>query len=70
MIANRDLAQSSIADWQQAINLTDQSIANSTAAKSDLELFIDQNFGTYIKKPLKIIGYKDSIKEALTPIRG
>jgi len=44
MIANRDLAQSSIADWQQAINLTDQSIANSTAAKNDLEDFINRNF--------------------------
>ncbi|MDR0465399.1 MAG: hypothetical protein LBG94_09860 [Treponema sp.] len=45
MIANRDLAKSSIADWQQAINLTDQSIANSTAAKNDLEDFINRNFG-------------------------
>ncbi|MCL2214174.1 MAG: hypothetical protein FWC06_03080 [Treponema sp.] len=44
MIANRDLAQSSIADWQQAINLTDQSIANSKAAKNDLEDFINRNF--------------------------
>jgi hypothetical protein len=45
MAANRELAQASIADWQQAIRLTDQSIANSTAAKNDLQQFIDQNFG-------------------------
>jgi len=49
MAANRELAQVSIADWQNAIKLTDQSIANSTAAKNDLEQFIAQNFGGYNK---------------------
>ena len=44
MEVNRELTQSTIADWQQAITLTDQSIKNSTAAKNDLQRFIDQNF--------------------------
>jgi hypothetical protein len=44
MAANRQNTQASIADWRQAISLTDQSIANSTAAKNDLQQFIDQNF--------------------------
>jgi len=45
MTANRNLANSSIADWQRAISLTDESIANSKAAKNDLQNFIDKNFG-------------------------
>jgi hypothetical protein len=45
MERNRELTQSTIGDWQQAIQLTDQSIANSRAAKDDLQQFIDQNFG-------------------------
>jgi len=49
MNANRELAQASIADWQQAITLTDQSITNSTAAKNDLQQFIDQNFGSGVQ---------------------
>jgi len=44
MQKNREITQSTIADWQQAITLTDQSIRNSTAAKNDLQAFIDQNF--------------------------
>jgi len=44
MTANRDLTLSTISDWQQAVALTDQSIKNSTAAKNDLQRFIDQNF--------------------------
>ncbi|MDR2729518.1 MAG: hypothetical protein LBB81_01305 [Treponema sp.] len=45
MASNRELFQTSISDWQRAIELTDQSINNSTAAKNDLQQFIDQNFG-------------------------
>jgi len=47
MNANRDIAKSTIADWHEAIKLTDQSIANSNAAKNDLQQFINKNFGTY-----------------------
>lgn len=46
MEANRINIQSTIADWQKAIALTDQSINNSTKAKNDLQTFIDQNFVT------------------------
>jgi len=46
MAANRGNTQASIQDWQNAIALTDQSIKNSTAAKNDLQVFIDKNFGT------------------------
>ena len=46
MAENRKLTQSTIADWQRAIQLTDQSIANSRAAKSDLQEFIEKNFKT------------------------
>ena len=46
METNRNLALSSIDDWQQAINMTDQSIAKSTTAKNDLQSFIDLNFNT------------------------
>ena len=49
MVANRDLANASIEDWQSAIAMTDQSIGESTAAKNDLQQFVDQNFGTGIK---------------------
>jgi len=45
MAANRELTQASIADWQKAISLTDQSIAGSKAAKNELEAFVAQNFG-------------------------
>jgi hypothetical protein len=45
MAANRQNMLGTIGDWRQAIKLTDQSIANSTAAKNDLQEFIDINFG-------------------------
>jgi hypothetical protein len=45
MEANRANTFATIADYQSAIELTDQSIANSTAAKNDLQQFIHQNFG-------------------------
>jgi len=45
MVANRQNMQDTIGDWQRAIELTDQSIQNSTAAKNDLQAFIDKNFG-------------------------
>jgi hypothetical protein len=44
MAANRANTLSTIADYQNAIKLTDQSIVNSTSAKNDLQAFIDQNF--------------------------
>jgi hypothetical protein len=44
MEQNRVNTLATISDYQQAIALTDQSIANSRAAKSDLEQFIEQNF--------------------------
>jgi hypothetical protein len=44
MQANRANALSTISDYQNAIKLTDQSIANSTKAKNDLQEFIDLNF--------------------------
>lgn len=44
MEANRANTLSTIGDYQKAIELTDQSIANSTAAKNDLQQFIEQNF--------------------------
>jgi hypothetical protein len=44
MSENRRLAQASIGDWQQAAQLTERSIANSTSAKNDLQEFIDLNF--------------------------
>jgi len=44
METNRNIADQSIADWQRAIELTDQSIVNSRKAKDDLQAFIDQNF--------------------------
>jgi hypothetical protein len=46
MEQNRANSLSTIADYQRAISLTNQSIANSKAAKSDLEQFIEQNFNT------------------------
>ncbi|MDR0586200.1 MAG: hypothetical protein LBG26_03070 [Treponema sp.] len=45
MEANRANTLSTIADYQKAIELTDQSIANSMVAKDDLQYFIEQNFG-------------------------
>jgi len=45
MSENRELSLASIADWKQAITLTDQSIAKSTAAKNDLAAFVERNFG-------------------------
>jgi len=54
MTANRDLTQASIADWQQAISLTDQSIANSNAAKNDLQDFINKNFGQDNTLPVEV----------------
>jgi hypothetical protein len=45
MEQNRANTLSTIEDYQRSISLTDQSISNSKAAKSDLERFIDQNFG-------------------------
>ena len=45
MEANRANTLATIADYYRAVELTDQSIANSTAAKSDLQQFIEQNFG-------------------------
>jgi len=44
MTANRENTAASIADWQKAIELTDQSITKSNAAKNDLQAFIDANF--------------------------
>jgi hypothetical protein len=46
MEQNRENTLATIFDYQRAIALTDQSIANSMAAKSDLEQFIEQNFKT------------------------
>jgi hypothetical protein len=45
MEMNRTNTAATIADYQRAIELTDQSIANSTAAKNDLQQFIERNFG-------------------------
>jgi len=59
MEANRGLAYSSIADWQSAIALTDQSIGKSTAArdkaKTDLEEFVAKNFPTGAQAPTEPI---------------
>jgi len=40
MVSNRAKMELSIHDWRNSIALTDQSIANSTAAKNDLQDFI------------------------------
>jgi hypothetical protein len=47
MEANRSNTLATISDYQKSIELTDQSIAKSTAAKNDLEQFISENFGDY-----------------------
>jgi hypothetical protein len=44
MEMNRANTAATIGDYQRAIQLTDQSIVNSTAAKNDLQQFIEQNF--------------------------
>jgi len=44
MVANRNIAYNSIADWRRAIDLTQQSIDKSNAAKNDLQDFVDKNF--------------------------
>jgi hypothetical protein len=45
MAANRANTLATIADYQKSIELTDQSIKSSTKAKTDMEKFIEQNFG-------------------------
>jgi hypothetical protein len=45
MTANQANTLATIGDYQKAVELTNQSIQNSTEAKRDLERFIYQNFG-------------------------
>jgi hypothetical protein len=51
MAANRDIAFASISDWQQAMDLTQGSIDKSTAAKNDLQDFINRNFAIEANTP-------------------
>jgi len=44
MVSNRELAQASIGNWQTANTTFQDSITNSTTAKTDLEKFIQDNF--------------------------
>jgi hypothetical protein len=41
---HRSLTLESVSDYQRAIELTDQSIASSNAARNELEQFIEKNF--------------------------
>ncbi|MDR2095885.1 MAG: hypothetical protein LBP76_10275 [Treponema sp.] len=50
MEANRANSLASIADYQRAIDLTNQSIEKSAAAKTDMQQFIDDNFNDKKKR--------------------
>jgi hypothetical protein len=65
MAANRANTLATIADYQKSIELTDQSIKSSTKAKTDMEKFINENFGD-LQENETYASHKDVIEKILS----